>query len=357
MGKFGVKIVGLLVLLVSPLAYGQTNLSCERYKLKPNYTADFTKPSPSGWTEEQAYMEMPGTSVYYQLGIIDDILAFQNERKLGCPQAKKPLDKMYSNKRIAEAQTLRVTLAIGYNDSGGNGFVWDDYLYKIFLAKFQAPCGRPMNANCGFSLRTYDDFQAILTKNIFVNKVLEIQIINAARSEDDEDNRKDPEQIKMSELTQKRYHESFSNSQFVFYLGHSRNGGGPDFSPPKLLPNGHTDYDWYQKTKINSNKMVSELTKISPQNRPLVFSILGCNSRLHYYNRLRNVLPKAGLILSREEIYTVEFYEGALTFINGLQFQKSTEDMNIDFETVNIAHRQNGSQESSLLFMNTPLTK
>ncbi len=357
MGQFGVKIVGLLLLFATPVANAQSNLACELYKIKPNYSVDFAKPSPTGWTEEKAYVQMPGTSLHYQLGIIDDILSYQNERKAGCPQAKKPLDKMYSHKRISEAQTLRVTLAIGYNDSGGNGFVWDDFLYKIFLSKFKAPCERPTNSNCGFTLRTYDDFQAILTKNVFGGKVLEIELINATRSEDDEVNRKDPEQIKMSELTQKRYHDSFSNSQFVFYLGHSRNGGGPDFAPPKLLPNEHTDYNWYQQTKINSNKMVSELTKISVQNRPLVFSILGCNSRLHYYNRLRNVLPTAGLILSREEIYTVEFYQGVLTFINGLQWQKSSEDMNIDFEAVNIAHRQNGSQEASLLFMNTPLIR
>ncbi len=336
-------------------AQAQDQLSCETLKLSPKFFKNLTFEPKTDWTEEEAYFNLPGVSPDYQLRIIDQILAYQNDRMIGCGQVKpRIVSKLYSNKRMTDSSTLKVAIAIGYNDVALNKFIWDDFIYKIFLTKFLSTCESPSHGNCGFKLVQQDQQQSILTKRIWGGKTLELQIYKASLTTDDEINRKDPRQIELSLRTQKKYHDSFADSQFVFYVGHSRNGGGPDFSPARLLPNQHPDYMGYQKAKINTSKMMKALVNIPAENRPLVFGILGCSSGLHYKTSLRSALPESGLLLSKQAVYSIELFEGILAFVNGIQWKKSAEEMNIDLNAINIGHRRNGTEEMSLLYFDAP---
>jgi hypothetical protein len=337
-------------------SFGQSNYNCNSLKLSPLFFKDFPEEPKLSWTEEKAYFIIPGSRPEYKLNIIDKLLAYQNDLMSECSKARPPqVDHLFTNPRVENSTILKMTIAIGYNDIPLNDYVSDQYYYTILVAKFSAACEEPSQKNCGFKIDQFNANEAILTKKIWNEKTLEIKIFKASISYSDKFNRSSQKQTEMSDLTQKKFYDSFTNSHFVFYLGHSRNGGGPDFSPAKLLANQHPDYAWYNENKVNILKMSTELGKLSVDQKPLVIGLLSCSSRLHFQNRLRKVLPDSTLMVTKQATYNIELFQGVLVFINGIQQKKSIEEMNIDFQAVNLAHRQNGKETMSLLMLTNPV--
>ncbi len=333
-----------------------SSFRCDQLKLDRHFFAEQVTRPEITWTEEKVYLQPPGQKITYQPEILDRILAYQNERMMGCwPEKPRGVSPLYQHPRVRGAKTLRMTIAIGYYDQTGEISVMDPYFYNVLIAKLAEPCQTQWNANCGFALRGYSANKALLSKKIGNGRTFEIQLLHPAITHDDFANRQNPQQKMLSDEIERAFHQSFKDSQFVFYMGHSRYGGGPDFSPAKLASNGNPKYKWYAATKIKLNEMTEALKEIPPDQRPLVFGFLGCSSKQHFQNRLRALLPDAGLLLSKEEIFRIEFMEGALTFINGIQWGKSAEEMNMDLDAVNIAHRQNGNRDATLLYFDFPV--
>lgn len=349
----------LVLLLLSDvqITRANNNLYCDQLNSAHLSGKDFKKNIKPAWTELPFENDPIDRSLYPQIEIVENILSYQNERMLGCGLIQnRTEDPLYKNKRIAGTEKIEVSIAIGYNDGTKSKFIWDLYYYSLFLFKLTKQCQDQFHTACGFMLITSksNNQAATLEKRIWGNKILVLNIFKAAITNDDLANRHNPEQQSQSLAAEKRFYDSLSSSPFVLYLGHSRNGGGPDFFPAIRLPNGHPNYAEYNAKKIKTLQMVSYLNKIPLEHRPLVFGILGCDSRLHFYNRLRAVLPNSTLMTSRKGTFSIEFYEGVLTLINGLQLKKSANEMNIDLEAINIAHRSDENREQSLLFMNAP---
>lgn len=64
------------------------------------------------------------------------------------------------------------------------------------------------------------------------------------------------------------------------YLGHARDGGGPDFRPVPLAwrkAGGHTNYQFYQAKRTNFRRLLNAINSSKHPTRQLV-ALMGCNS-------------------------------------------------------------------------------
>jgi hypothetical protein len=96
--------------------------------------------------------------------------------------------------------------------------------------------------------------------------------------------------------------QSMKYDDVSFYLGHSRGGGGPDFSPPRVIPNSKppkVDYASYTETREGFRKFFSKealsAAAGSPRQNPahkVVFGI-SCSSQQHFTTAPTNINASA----------------------------------------------------------------
>ncbi len=84
---------------------------------------------------------------------------------------------------------------------------------------------------------------------------------------------------------QSRLSETFAQAAVrdadgFIYVGHSRDGGGPDPYPPVLLANGHTDYEHYHRLKPGM-KSLEPYLKAAPK-APILIGSFSCSSLKHF---------------------------------------------------------------------------
>ena len=146
-----------------------------------------------------------------------------------------------------------------------------------------------------------------------------LHIVSSAVSANDDENRTQHEQREQSHLAEKEFLAALSQSDAVFYIGHSRDGGGPDFFPPRLTRDKHVDYPFYVGSKESLSKVLKTL-KGRPKEKPLLLGMMSCSSTAHFANELTNAFEKLTLISSSALIYYTEALSNTLsaldTFIN-----------------------------------------
>lgn len=105
------------------------------------------------------------------------------------------------------------------------------------------------------------------------------------------------EQADRSAASQAQFRDALQNADVVFYLGHSRNGGGPDFNPPVLIKGTNkVNYNGYYKpNRPGLKKMISGL---QGGHQPSILGLMSCDSRDHFLSSLRKVAPNMGVITS-----------------------------------------------------------
>jgi hypothetical protein len=84
---------------------------------------------------------------------------------------------------------------------------------------------------------------------------------------------------------------SIDGADMVVYNGHARKGGGPDFSPPRLLSNSHVNYDWYGRKTPGLNNLTSALS--AAQSKPAAVLLMACNSVLLFEKQVAAASPKS----------------------------------------------------------------
>ena len=101
---------------------------------------------------------------------------------------------------------------------------------------------------------------------------------------------------------------ALQNSDATFYFGHSRNGGGPDFAPPRLMKNNKVDYKgYYEVVRPGFKKVMAALS--NPDKQTPIFGLMSCDSRDHFAGPLRKLAPHTGIItstavLNLDQVYT-----------------------------------------------------
>lgn len=106
------------------------------------------------------------------------------------------------------------------------------------------------------------------------------------------------EQKRRSRATLEQFRSALKSADAVFYLGHSRNGGGPDFDPPVFIGGTNkVNYNgYYKRNRPGLKNMLAALQAGGRQ--PAVLGLMSCDSRDHFLASVRRVAPRTGVISS-----------------------------------------------------------
>lgn len=218
--------------------------------------------------------------------------------------------------RIVDKRSLEIRLGFGYMDvSDGKDYIYldknfgksmsrDIFLEYAMRKALTASCFGNLEA-CGFDEDSRDP--QVLRKTVrgpsgeSIDVVVRMQSSSLTPFYLENMSRAD-EQADKTRLAEENFFGGIKEADAVFYVGHSRNGGGADFNPPILRSNGHPNYaGYYMKKKPGLNRILSEMKKPGPN--PILFGHLSCMSEKHFGAKLRAVTAKnpAGLLLTDAE--------------------------------------------------------
>lgn len=125
-------------------------------------------------------------------------------------------------------------------------------------------------------------------------------------------------QAQLTEQSERNYFDAIGSDDVdaVFYNGHSRNGGGPDFNPPVLNSARKTDYvNYYQVRQVGIKKLLEKINTGTNKNQ--VMGLFSCYSQKHFYNRIMSVNPQQKIILSSDTIDYIDSLLGSTGYIEG----------------------------------------
>lgn len=222
--------------------------------------------------------------------------------------------------------SLDVRIFFGYKDTRPARFVADRYESQLFTRAITSPCQEDRH-DCGFQLdpaASREDLE-IYMKDLVdpagVKKRITLSVQSSSVGPDDDENRKNPFQKWKSQRTQESFTEALANADVIFYNGHSRAGGGPDFTPPKLLANKHIDYGWFQRKKPGL-KTITDYLKGNPQSQLQVLGLFSCQSEQLFSKQIEK--SKVGLKVMDSDVllYFSDAINESLDALSNLQVLK-----------------------------------
>ena len=210
--------------------------------------------------------------------------------------------------------TIKIQMVLGYKDARPARYVGDRHERLAYIEKLTENC-RGTNEACGFT-RSESDLD-LFTKQIMMRgqeKTIQLFIVNSSVGTDDQENRSDPFQVWKSRHAQDSFLNGIEESDVVFYNGHSRFGGGPDFRPPMLSDNGAVDPSFYQTRRAGLGKLLDALEDSQRPKQPLfsqplkILGLFSCSSSQHFTSEIRKV-SHTGVIAS----HVLMYYSDAMT--------------------------------------------
>lgn len=218
---------------------------------------------------------------------------------------------------------MTMTVLFGYDD--GRDKTVDQNSHKFFIQTLTAKCLKWDQKMCGFKIESTAPH--VLTRKSFGpdGKPKTIRVVSdfSSVTPDDAANRKDPRQTTQTRKMKELFMSAIENSDVIFYQGHSRDGGGPSFSPPRLKANGHVDYDWYHKNKLDKNFMVNALAKAPGKSR--ILSLVSCSSIRWFAKSIESSAPATGIVGTNEAYWTGNFQESIPMMENIFSYQCLTD--------------------------------
>jgi hypothetical protein len=250
----------------------------------------------------------------------DDMASLPADQQQACQQR-------YS--KILNDGVIDIRIPIGYFDwTIGREVVKDGTNYglspSIDLGAYAA-LSKLLTASCRGSARfcgfhkdgdyRFSKEVSIQNKNYQVR--IEMHFSSATESLNRNTGRNSDDQAQRSNFMQGFFSSSLKTADAVFYLGHSRNGGGPDFKPPVLISGANkVDYNGFYKVKRPGfNVMMSAL---SGGHQPAILGLMSCDSRDHFVSSLRNQAPGTGVISSTAVITIDEVYTALIGGIDAV---------------------------------------
>lgn len=218
---------------------------------------------------------------------------------------------------------LDVQIFQGYRDHLPDDEVVSGVERAAMLETLTKPCpvDKKYVQTCGF--KRSDDDADLITKTIMgidqKPKKIEIRITSPAYSMDDNENRSSDKQKILTAQTNKKFQNALINSDVVFYAGHSRKKGGPDFGPAERhLEEGeyHVNYDWYAQHRPGMKMMTEALAKRDP-NKSLIYGMFSCDSKNGFSDDLK-FSKNTGTILSNRVSENKESEKAIMTSLNSL---------------------------------------
>lgn len=196
---------------------------------------------------------------------------------------------------------LEVWIVFGYKDSRPARYVGDRYEKMVLRRWLLQRCGYGEYA-CGF-VQDSEDGDLLMKETIGPDGNLRPVLVHLTHSSvgpDDDENRKDPFQEWRSQYAESRFATGIKEGNVVFYDGHSRAGGGPDFSPPRTFEGNLVDYSWYS---VNRPGVTALLAHLATSSQIQLLGLFSCLSTSHFAKKILEKKPSLGLITSRKLLY------------------------------------------------------
>jgi hypothetical protein len=225
-------------------------------------------------------------------------------------------------KALYSKPTLEIRMVFGYKDARPARFVGDRHERLAFIEHITAPCGADEQA-CGF-IRSRENAD-LFTKTVTIAdqlKTVRLMVVNSSVGTDDEENQSDPFQAWKSKYAQKTFLNGLKEADVVFYNGHSRFGGGPDFFSPDLASDGTVDASRYKNRRTGIKKLLTALEeskrpKSPPFSQLKVLGLFSCTSSQHFNNQIKKV-SDAGLLSSAQLMYYSDALDQSLSAIDSV---------------------------------------
>ncbi len=233
-------------------------------------------------------------------------------------------DRAYQD--LYEDRKLDIAVVFGYKDARPARFVGDRHERLVFVQTLLSPCTGRHQA-CGFK-RLPGDADS-LYREIGVPYSLPVRIhvrvVHSSVGPDDRENRTDPFQKWQSEYARLSYQQAMERAEVVFYNGHSRSGGGPDFTPPRLLADESVDSESYKTEQAGLRLILETFRKM--RFRPLdsgvrVMGLFSCASSSHFASQVMGARKGLALISSEGLLYYADALENSLSAISALLERK-----------------------------------
>ncbi|MEK2644043.1 hypothetical protein [Bdellovibrio sp. BCCA] len=235
-------------------------------------------------------------------------------------------------KGILEDGVLDIRIALGYFDwtTGSNVYAdgrsfgvspsMDIGAFYAIKSLLLSSCEGRVRL-CGFSQDPKNNYRFLKTVQIQGNKYtarVEVQFASATEylSQNLGDYRE--QQRQRTQYMDNYFAHALQEADAVFYFGHSRNGGGPDFAPPIFIPGRNkVNYDgYYEVQRPGLKKMLAALN--ASDKKTAVLGLMSCASRDHFLRKVRAAAPQTGVITSMDVLNVDEVYTAMLGGIDAL---------------------------------------
>lgn len=236
--------------------------------------------------------------------------------------------------RLFSGPVVKISIVLGYKDARPARFVGDRYERFMLESYLLAPCPSPLEA-CGF-LRDPSDADRF-TKQIVgpdgKMRTVDLRVHHSSAGPDDEENRVDPYQTHLSQEAHRAFFAAFQDSDIVFYNGHSRDGGGPDFLPPRLRKDGSIDFSIYQRLKEGERALLDALT---PQARVKLLGVFSCKSTKHFSKEIEKKKRGLALLTQQKLLYYTDALRSLLGALSGILEMRCESDLDsaMDAESI-----------------------
>lgn len=217
--------------------------------------------------------------------------------------------------KVSQDVYMQIRVAFGYKDARPARFVADRYERLFLIQSLIKTCDDKNDFACEFERDKKDSnlFSKRIRNTAGEYHLINLYITASSAGPDDENNRTNPYQKHLSRISRLNFIEGLRSAEIVFYVGHSRDGGGPDFRPPRLTKNFHADYPWYQKQAPGLISLLKNL-KANQENQrsPFKLGLLSCNSKQYFEKRVRQASVNTQLVTVPKLLY----YSDALEILS-----------------------------------------
>ncbi len=204
---------------------------------------------------------------------------------------------------------LEVSLTMGYLDNSKSGATHDRKGFSEVRALLLRPCAEVRGTICGFKRVPNDlpDNITVLEKTIrnYVagGRQLKIRIVLGYSSSSESDATNvgasgviTERQNALSTNAEEQYYGSISGvssqgkpitrCEVCAYIGHARDGGGPDFRPVPYSwrdQDNEPEYRFYRENRTGYRRLLANLVVSAQQGGGQLISVMGCKSASHFY--------------------------------------------------------------------------
>lgn len=246
---------------------------------------------------------------YWAKKTIDDYLDSMDKRASATGNRESVSNQQCSayHEVYTRDRVIDLRYALGYfDDSRGEtiefaGYDWgmgassDEGVWIAIREVLKAPCSNGNRRLCGFTELTPEADRArngltVLSRQMEVQgRQVDVRFSLTYASASPFYKRNlgalRDKQERFTRTSEENFFEGIRSADYAFYMGHARNGGGPDFNPPRLTSAMKPDYyGYYRKQFPGLNRMLKEVR--ASGNKDVTLGIFSCDAKLHFHRRL-----------------------------------------------------------------------